>query len=161
MRGEPFERLMAALEHPLVVVAAAHRRGSAACVVGFSSQCSVDPPRYCVYLPTEHRAYEIARRAGHLMVHFLDRRQHALASLVDAGSRTGPDVDAAAEGAPGLRWRTGPDGRTPRLHGVDAWLFGRVVARHEAGDHVGFVLDPVRARVPRRLRPLAARDLTS
>jgi flavin reductase (DIM6/NTAB) family NADH-FMN oxidoreductase RutF len=164
-----FDRLMEAFDQPVVVVAAASRRGAAACVVSFSSQCSVDPPRYCVYLPKDHGAYEVARRAGHLMVHFLDRRQHdvatALATVPHEGRDTAaddePGTDRPATGASPLRWRPGPDGRTPRLHGVDAWLFGRVADRHDTGDHVGFVLAPQRVRVPRRMRLLGARDLAS
>jgi flavin reductase (DIM6/NTAB) family NADH-FMN oxidoreductase RutF len=149
MKREPFQRLMDTIEQPLVLVTAAHRRASTACLVTFSSQCSLEPPRYCLYVPKHEAAYDVVRRAAHLLAHFLDRRQRDLAAMLAAGE----DVFAAAE------WRAGPDGRTPQLRGVDAWLFGRVTARHEVGDHGGFVLDPARIRVPRRLRLLARDDL--
>jgi flavin reductase (DIM6/NTAB) family NADH-FMN oxidoreductase RutF len=165
---QAFDRLMDAFDQPVVVVTAASRRAGAACVVSFSSRCSVDPPRYCVWIPKAHAAHDVVRRAGHAMVHFLDRRQRDLAAAVTTahGLADGADEDdggdafaAAAGAAAGLRWRPGPDGRTPRLHGVDAWLFGRVVGRHDAGDHLGLVLAPQRLRVPRRVRLLGAQDL--
>jgi flavin reductase (DIM6/NTAB) family NADH-FMN oxidoreductase RutF len=154
VRTTVFERLLDALDHPTVVVTAASRRrgpghAPAGCVAAFPAQCSVDPPRYCVFLPKDHPVYDVARRAQHLMVHFLDHRQGGLAACFDDWSG-----DAASSPAGAVRWSPGPDGRTPRLADVDAWLFGRVTARLETGDHVGFVLDPVRAKVPRRLRLL-------
>jgi flavin reductase (DIM6/NTAB) family NADH-FMN oxidoreductase RutF len=146
MKATPFERLMAAFDPPLVVVTAASRRSVAGCLVEFSTQCSVEPPRYCVYVAKAGPDYDVLRRAGHLMVHFLDRRQTDIAAAVEEASLSA------------VRWRTGPDGRTPQLTAVDAWLFGRVVGRHDAGDHVAIVVDPLRERVPRRLRPLGSQQ---
>jgi flavin reductase (DIM6/NTAB) family NADH-FMN oxidoreductase RutF len=169
MKPTAFDRLTGGLDHPMVVVTAASRRVVAGCLVGFSTQCSMDPPRYCVFLSKANHTYEIARKAGHLMVHFLDHRQHDLAALFGEHSAyDGADVTDDRGGAPpgapvdkfaAVRWRPGPDGRTPRLTDVDAWLFGRVVSRHDAGDHVAFVLDPVRTRAPRRLRQLGFQDV--
>jgi flavin reductase (DIM6/NTAB) family NADH-FMN oxidoreductase RutF len=164
MKPTAFERLMGALDHPMVIVTAASRRAIGGCLVGFSVQCSMDPPRYCVFLSKANHTYEVARRAGHLMVHFLDRRQHDLAALFGEHSDE-PDPDRAEPDAEPfdkfahVAWRAGPDGRTPRLTDVDAWLFGKVVSRHDAGDHVAFVLDPVRTRTPRRLRQLGFQDV--
>jgi flavin reductase (DIM6/NTAB) family NADH-FMN oxidoreductase RutF len=147
-RASTFERLVRALEHPTVVVTAAARLEMAGCLVGFSSQCSIDPPRYCVFLSKHDRAYGVARRASHLLVHFLGRRQHALAEHF--GERTSDVTDTFDK----VRWKPGPDGRTPLLTDVDTWLFGKVTSRHDAGDHVAFVLDPQRARLARRFRQL-------
>jgi flavin reductase (DIM6/NTAB) family NADH-FMN oxidoreductase RutF len=155
MSADPFDRLMDRLDRPLVLVTAAARRQVAACIAAFSSQCGLVPPRYCVYLPKDHAAYEVARRAGHLMVHFLDRGDREVVHAFEDGRDEAPvDVFAA------LRWRRGPDGRTPRLADAEAWLFGKVVGRHDVGDHVGFVVEPIKARAPRKLRPLLAGDVT-
>jgi flavin reductase (DIM6/NTAB) family NADH-FMN oxidoreductase RutF len=143
-----FDRLTSSLEYPMVIVTAATRRDIAGCLVGFHTQCSLDPPRYCVYLSTANHTYRVARRASHLLVHFLDRRQHELAQHF--GELTGDEVDKFAS----VRWRPGPDGRTPRLVDVDTWLFGRVERRHDAGDHVAFVLDLVHTRRARRFSQL-------
>jgi flavin reductase (DIM6/NTAB) family NADH-FMN oxidoreductase RutF len=153
MRADPFDRLVEALDPPLVLVAAATRRAVAACLATYSTPCGGEPPRYCVFLPKQHAAYEVARRAGHLVVHFLDRRDGAVAEAFAAEPDEGEDPFTA------LRWRSAPDGRTPRLADADAWLFGKVVGRHDVGDHVGFVVETARARAPRRLRPLHASDL--
>ena len=162
MKPSAFDRLMGSLDHPMVIVTAASRRAVGGCLVGFSVQCSLDPPRYCVFLSKANHTYEVARRAGHLMVHFLDRRQHDLAALFGEHSDA-PDPDADPDDTVSkfdlVTWRPGPDSRTPRLADVDAWLFGKVVSRHDAGDHVGFVLDPVRVRTPRRLRPLGFQEV--
>jgi flavin reductase (DIM6/NTAB) family NADH-FMN oxidoreductase RutF len=156
MRRNPFERLTSALEHPIVVVTAANRREASGCLVAFSSQCSIDPPRYCVFLSKANHTYGVARRASHLLVHFLDHRQHRLAALF--GEETADEVDRFAD----VRWKPGPDGRTPLLTDVDTWMHGKVIDRCDAGDHVAFVLDPLRVRSPRRFRQLGfqrVRDL--
>jgi flavin reductase (DIM6/NTAB) family NADH-FMN oxidoreductase RutF len=156
MKVPPFERLMASLDQPMVVVTAATRRAVAGCLVGFSAQCGSDPPRYCVFIAKANPAYDVMRRAGHVMVHFLDRRQADVATAFETGATLGGgDVE---DGLP-LPWRPGPDGRTPRLTAIDTWVFGRVVGRHDIGDHVAFVLDPLRERVPRRVRPLGSQQV--
>jgi flavin reductase (DIM6/NTAB) family NADH-FMN oxidoreductase RutF len=165
MKPSAFDRLMGSLDRPMVIVTAAHRRAIGGCLVGFSVQCSMDPPRYCVFLSKANHTYEVARRAGHLLVHFLDRRQHELAALFgEHTDEPDPGEDEPVDKWDVVTWRPGPDGRTPRLADVDAWIFAKVVSRHDAGDHVAFILDPVRVRTPRRLRQLGyqdVRDLTA
>ncbi|HEX7096935.1 MAG TPA: flavin reductase family protein [Acidimicrobiales bacterium] len=153
MRRSAFDRLMTSLDHPMAIVTAATRREAAGCLVGFFTQCSIDPPRLCVYLSKPNHTYRVARRASHLMVHFPGRRQRDLAALF--GEQTGDEVDKFAC----VRWRPGPDGRTPRLLDVDAWVFGKVIGRHDAGDHVAHVLEPLRVRAPRKVRQLGYQDV--
>jgi flavin reductase (DIM6/NTAB) family NADH-FMN oxidoreductase RutF len=153
MRSSAFERLTSSLNYPMLVVTAASRREIGGCLVGFFSQCSIDPPRFCVYISEANHTYGVARRASHLLVHFLDRRQHDLAAHF--GELSGDTVDKFD----GVPWRPGPDGRTPRIGGVDAWLFGRIEGRHSGGDHRGFVLEPLQVRCPRRFRQLDYQDV--
>lgn len=144
---------MGSLDHPIAIVTAATRRETNGCLAGFFTRSGIEPPRLTVYLAKREPTCAVARKAPHLMVHVLNRRQHDLAACF--ASREDAEVDPLEQ----VRWRPGPDGRTPRLVDVDAWIFGKVVSRHDTGDHLGFVLDPLRVREPRRLRQLGSRDV--
>ncbi|RSS52863.1 flavin reductase [Streptomyces sp. WAC07061] len=134
--GHDLGGLAEAMDGAMYVVTAAAGGRRAGCLVGFASQCSIDPPRFVVWLSTENRTYDVARAARHLTVHVLGRDQRALAELF--GGRTGDDVDKFARTA----WEPGLDG-SPVLSDVRVWFTGRVERVLEAGgDHVGFVLAP-------------------
>ncbi|MDL5205588.1 flavin reductase family protein [Streptomyces sp. ALI-76-A] len=120
----------------VVTVAADGERSG--CLVGFSSQCSVHPPRFVVWLSKMNHTYRAARSARHLAVHLLTREQRDLAELF--GSRTGDDTDKFAD----VGWREGPEGAAV-LTDAAAWVVGSIVLRVDGGDHVGYVLDPVAA----------------
>ncbi|WCN04690.1 flavin reductase family protein [Streptomyces sp. M92] len=124
------------LDPDMCVVTAAAGGERAGCLVGFSSQCSLDPVRYAVWLSEVNRTYRVARSADVLAVHLLARDQHETAELF--GGRTGDEVDKFQR----ARWRTGHGGALV-LEDAEAWFVGRVVERVPGGDHVGFVLDPV------------------
>lgn len=123
------------LDPELCVVTAEADGERAGCLVGFSSQCSIRPVRYVVWLSKANRTYDIARRADHLAVHLLGHDQYALARLF--GGETGDQVDKFAT----VDWSRGPHG-TVVLGAARAWLVGRVVDHLAGGDHVGFVLAP-------------------
>ncbi|PYC88403.1 flavin oxidoreductase [Streptomyces tateyamensis] len=125
------------LDYPLYVVTAATATERAGCLVGFASQCSIEPPRFAVWLSRANRTYRVARGADHLAVHLLPRR-HALAELF--GGQTGDEVDKFAQ----ADWSPGPRG-TVLLQDVPAWFVGRVLDRFDGGDHLGFLLEPVAA----------------
>ncbi|GGS76762.1 hypothetical protein GCM10010222_17450 [Streptomyces tanashiensis] len=60
------------LDGPMYVVTAEASGGErAGCLVGFASQCSIDPPRFTVRLSTADHAYRVALRAERLTVHRL------------------------------------------------------------------------------------------
>jgi flavin reductase (DIM6/NTAB) family NADH-FMN oxidoreductase RutF len=127
------------------------------CLVGFTTQGSMDPARFLVCLSKRNHTYGVAQRARFLAVHALTAAQRELASLF--GERTGDDVDKFA----GRRWRPGPDG-VPILEECDRWFVGEIIARVDLGDHVGFVLEPVLVPTPAEpssapLRYSAVRDL--
>ncbi|MHB9757344.1 flavin reductase family protein [Streptomyces sp. BYX5S] len=123
------------LDPEMCVVTAEAGGERAGCLVGFSSQCSIRPVRYVVWLSKVNRTYAVAENADHLAVHLLGRDQYALARLF--GGESGDRVDKFAE----VEWGRGPRG-TVVLGAVRAWLVGRVVNRLDDGDHVGFVLTP-------------------
>ena len=59
------------MDAPLVVVTAASGDQRAGCVVGFHSQCSIEPPRYAVWLSKANRTYRVALFATHVALHVL------------------------------------------------------------------------------------------
>ncbi|MGW2485923.1 flavin reductase family protein [Streptomyces sp. NPDC001606] len=124
------------LDPDMCVVTAVAGGERAGCLVGFASQCSIQPPRFTVWLSKANRTYRVARAAHCLAVHLLTRDQRDLAELF--GGETGDEVDKFA----GLDLREGPGGALV-LGDVAAWFVGTVLHRIDGGDHVGHVLDPV------------------
>ncbi|RST15903.1 flavin reductase [Streptomyces sp. WAC05374] len=134
------------LNYPMYVVTAASGDERAGCLVGFASQCSIDPPRFAVWLSTANRTYRVARHSTHLAVHLLDRGQGDLARLF--GGATGDETDKFAR----VPWRP-HEGGVPVLTDARAWFVGRVLDRIDGGDHRGFLLDPLETSPPVPGRP--------
>ncbi|WP_309050948.1 flavin reductase family protein [Streptomyces sp.] len=125
------------LDPPVFVVTARAGDGTrAGCLVGFASQCSIDPEGFMVWLSRRNHTYEVACRSAHLAVHVLSRARLETARLF--AEETGHRVDKFAR----TEWTEGPHG-TPLLADADAWFVGRVEERTDGGDHVGFRLTPV------------------
>ncbi|MBT2546732.1 flavin reductase [Streptomyces sp. ISL-44] len=129
------------LDGPMYVVTVASGAERAGCLVGFASQCSIDPPRFTVWLSIANHTYRIARQAEYLTVHLLHRDDRALAELF--GGETGDQVDKFAR----IGWRPGESG-SPILEQLSTWFTGRIEGRIEGGDHVGFLLAPVAVGPP-------------
>ncbi len=137
--SEAFDRIVAALDPPMFVVTVFDGHERDGCLVGFATQCSIDPPRFLVCLSVKNRTTRIARNARTLVVHALRKDQRELAELF--GGTTGDDVDKFAS----VEWHEGPDG-VPVLDGCD-WFAGSTLVRYDdLGDHEGFVLDIIEAR---------------
>ncbi|MFD4569440.1 flavin reductase family protein [Streptomyces sp. NPDC058467] len=124
------------LNPEMCVVTAAAGGERAGCLVGFASQCSLRPVRFVVWLSKVNRTFEVARCAGFLAVHLLTPQQYEVAALF--GGESGDHVDKFAH----IRWTQGHGGSVV-LEDSPAWFVGRIEQRIDAGDHVGFVLDPV------------------
>ncbi|MFD8374791.1 flavin reductase family protein [Streptomyces sp. NPDC059688] len=135
--GSALDGFLGRLNPDMCVVTAAADGERAGCLVGFASQCSIDPPRFAVWLSKVNHTYHVARAAHHLAVHLLTRDQRDLAELL--GGQTGDEIDKFAR----LDWWEGPGG-APVLADAAAWFVGTILHRTDGGDHVGFVLDPVR-----------------
>jgi flavin reductase (DIM6/NTAB) family NADH-FMN oxidoreductase RutF len=108
------------------------------CLVGFATQCSIHPPRFLACISKENRTFDVVAKADTVAVHFLSRDQRSLAELF--GGETGDEVDKFEL----CEWSEGPDG-VPVLAGVVGCIAGRVLARHDLGDHVGLWLEPIEA----------------
>jgi flavin reductase (DIM6/NTAB) family NADH-FMN oxidoreductase RutF len=131
---ESFHTLVADEDYPMLVVTVAAGGQRDGCLVGFSCQASIQPPRMLVMLSTANHTYRLAVRAELLGVHFLHRDNGPLARLF--GEETADNVDklARCSWAPGL-------GGTPILAGTRGWIVGRIRDRVPAGDHVAHILD--------------------
>jgi flavin reductase (DIM6/NTAB) family NADH-FMN oxidoreductase RutF len=135
---DTFNELMGELDYPMFIVTVAHEGELAGCLVGFATQCSIDPPRFLVCLSKANRTYRVARGADLVAVHFVPADAEPLVELF--GGETGDEVDKFAR----CRWRAGPAG-VPLLDACANRFVGSVRERVDGGDHVGFVLEPVAA----------------
>ena len=101
--GDAFDSIMSSLDAPLVVVTTA-AGGAGGLFVGFHSQSSIEPGRYCVWLSKANHTYGVALRSAHLAIHFLTSSDLALAERF--GTLTGDSTNKSA----GLPVRQGPGG---------------------------------------------------
>jgi flavin reductase (DIM6/NTAB) family NADH-FMN oxidoreductase RutF len=127
--------LVSELDYPMFIVTVASGGQRAGCLVGFATQCSIDPPRFLVCLSEKNRTFRVALRAEVMVVHLVPAEAGGLVELF--GSRTGDDLDKFERCA----WSPGPAG-SPMLDDCANWFAGRIVERMDAGDHTAFLLDP-------------------
>jgi flavin reductase (DIM6/NTAB) family NADH-FMN oxidoreductase RutF len=149
---QQFHRLVRRLDYPMFVVTAAASGERSGCLVGFTTQCSIDPPRFWVGISVRNHTHGVARRAAYLGVHLLERSDRELAELF--GTLTGDEVDKLAWCA----WREGPHGAV-LLDGVADWFVGRVVEVLPGGDHTWFMVEPVAVRSAGAGRPMGFQDV--
>ena len=135
LMASDFERLMAGLDYSMFVVTAAGKEEVSGCLVGFTNQTSIHPPRFLVCLSRKNRTFRVASGAGHLAVHLVPADRIDLAEIF--GGLTTDDTDKL-----GLcEWESGPHG-LPIVSGCPNWFAGPIVDRFEFGDHHGFLLEP-------------------
>lgn len=145
--GAAFEKLVSLLDYPMFVVTTVVGDRKAGCLVGFTSQTSINPPRFLVGLSRKNHTFTVAQDADYLAVHILPRDQPALAELF--GGTSGDSVDKFGE----CDWHSGPHG-LPILDGATGWFAGRVIRRFDVGDHVAHLLEPVDGSAPDTLGEL-------
>lgn len=136
--AETFHRLTGELDYPMLVVTTVAGGERSGCLVGFSTQCSIDPQHYLVCLSDKNHTTRVAAHAEALVVHFLPDTAEDLAELF--GSETGDRVDKFTR----CEWHDGPGG-LPILDRCGRWFAGRILARHTLGDHIGYLLEPFAA----------------
>ena len=107
------------------------------CLVGFTTQCSIDPPRFLVCMSDKNRTTRLLEhgRGDAMVVHLIPERASHIAELF--GAETGDDVDKFSRCA----WTPGPEG-IPVLTDCPSWFVGRILERVPLGDHVGHLLEP-------------------
>ena len=143
-----FHDLVADLDYPMVVVTAP----GAGCLVGFSSQVSIKPPRFLACISKKNHTHDRAADAPTLVVHVLDADDEHLAQVF--GELSGDTVDKLSL----VPWTAGPDD-VPVLDGAAGWFAGRVLDRVDLGDHTGFVLEPFAGERRRGVRQLGFQDV--
>lgn len=134
---DAFDRFVAAGDPPTFVVSATDGVRVDACLVGFASQCSIEPRRFAVALSKANRTYRlVAHGPAVLGVHRLCRGDDAIAAWF--GAHTGDEVDPFGT----FTTTPGPEG-VPLVDALPDRLVGRERARVDAGDHVLVVLEPI------------------
>lgn len=131
-----FDAFVEPLDYPMFVVTTTDHTELSGCLVGFTTQTSIDPPRFLVCLSEKNHTFRVALGADLLAVHELAEDQHDLAELF--GGQTGDEIDKFAR----CRWRPGPGG-VPLLDACPSHVVGRILEHRPLGDHVGFLLEPL------------------
>src|SRR6476620_3040151 len=99
-----FGEFVARADAAALVVTAADGHERSGCLVGFSSQCSIEPPRLVVWLSTVNHTYGVASRADRLAAHLLPSTAMAVAALFAEESGDWTDKFARCS------WVDGPGG---------------------------------------------------
>ncbi len=149
---EQFNAIVAQLNYPMLIVTTATATEMAGCLVGFHTQCSIDPPRMLVCISRRNRTASVAARSDRLAVHFLDEADHALSVLF--GEQTGHTTDKFTQ----CVWRSRHG--LPILTAARAWLIGNVLDRLDLGDHDGYLLEPFEAHLDGDLHQLSFQHVT-
>jgi flavin reductase (DIM6/NTAB) family NADH-FMN oxidoreductase RutF len=144
---QDFDRVVAALDYPLLIATTAAAGERAGCLVGFASQSSIDPPAFLACLSRRNRTYRVAIEADALAIQCLSNEDADLAELF--GAETGDDIDKFDR----CEWSSGP-AAMPILDRAPAWFVGSIAAKADVGDHVAFVLSPIAAELRRDFEPL-------
>ncbi len=130
------QKMLSKLDYPLFIVTTVGDGERSGCLVGFTTQCSIDPIRFIVCLSKKNHTYGVAMRADSLAVHLVPSDRRDLAELF--GGETGDEIDKFER----CSWSDGPRG-LPIVHGCDALFVGNILERFDGGDHGGFILDVV------------------
>jgi flavin reductase (DIM6/NTAB) family NADH-FMN oxidoreductase RutF len=134
---DAFDELLGQTDGPMWILTVSTGRERAGCLVGFATQVSIDPARFLACVSKINHTFGPAMRAEHVAVHVAPTGDDdGLARLF--GEETGDEVDKFER----CEWHEGAEGQ-PILDGCSGWFVGHVVARHDVGDHVGLVLEPV------------------
>lgn len=133
---QAFDSLVGRLDYPMFVITTAAPDGErSGCLVGFATQCSIDPARFLVCVSDKNRTYRVLERSDAMAVHVVPRDAGHIVELF--GGETGDEADKFDRCA----WRSGPEG-LPLIDDCPSWFAGRILERVPLGDHVGHVLEP-------------------
>jgi len=139
-----FKALVSHFDNQMLIVTTAADGEMSGCLVGFATQCSIDPARLLLCLSKQNHTFRVAERGAEtLVVHVPRMADREVARHF--GELTGDEVDKFV----GVPWQPGPGG-APVLTGLD-WCAGRVIGQHDLGDHVGFTLEIMDVGSARRL----------
>lgn len=136
---EDLKAFFALVDYPYYVVTVrAPDDDMSGCLVGFVTQCSIDPPNFLVCISKLNHTLAVAERAAGMGLHFLGADQSATARLF--GEQTGDLVDKFAS----VDWRLGATG-APLLVEAAVSMEGQILGHFSVGDHEAFLVRAVRA----------------
>ena len=137
--ADPFDDLMAANDPSVVIVTTIADGRRAGCLVGFHSQCSIEPLRYAIWLSKANHTFGVAFAADTFAIHWIRADRSDLADLF--GGTTGDEIDKFTRCA----WTEGPGG-VPLLDECEDRFVGRRLAWLDVDvDHCCIVLEPLAA----------------
>jgi flavin reductase (DIM6/NTAB) family NADH-FMN oxidoreductase RutF len=143
-----FDEIAGQLDYPMVIVTTAAREERAGCLVGFHSQCGINPARYAIWISKANHTFRVATGANMFGVHFLDERARDLAVLFGTTSDDSSDKFARC------RWSPGPNG-VPLLDDCTTRMLAQRVASFDCdADHVCIVVAPITVEMSAQFRPL-------
>ena len=149
---DDFAALTDELDFAMFIVTAAAGDRRAGCLVGFTTQCSMDPLRYLVCLSRRNHTTAVAVDATLLAVHVVTAGTRGLADLF--GTNCGAAIDKFER----CDWTAGPEG-VPLLTGCPDRFIGRIRSTEDFGDHIGFVLDVVEVSAGAPGKPVTFQEL--
>jgi flavin reductase (DIM6/NTAB) family NADH-FMN oxidoreductase RutF len=149
---EDFDAFVARLDGALLVVTAATEEERAGCIVGFHTQCSIDPPRYAVWLSKANFTYRVALFTTHLALHMVDAGDRMLLQLF--GGTSGDRTEKFAL----VDWAPGPGGVPLLTQCPSRVVLERTTVLDHGGDHVCFVGTPVDAGFSPDVEPMRLAD---
>lgn len=138
--ADEFGQFVEGLDYPLFVVTVEHDGERSGCLVGFTTQVSIDPPQMLVCISEKNHTRGLVEHADLVAVHVLPPDQQELAELF--GEETGDATDKFAR----CSWHAGPGG-VPLLDGAARHMVGRILTRVPFADHLGLLLEPVETHV--------------
>ena len=150
---DAFDRIMAALDTPMVVATASHEGDDAGCLVGFHTQSSIEPRRCAIWLSKANHTAGVALQTEHLGIHFLTSDDRDLAEVF--GTLSGDDVDKLAM----VEHHAGPAGVPVIDRCPNRLVVRRVALLDEGGDHFCVVTEPIEAHASGPFRPLRLSDV--
>jgi flavin reductase (DIM6/NTAB) family NADH-FMN oxidoreductase RutF len=147
-----FDDLVTHINGAMVIVTAANGGDRDGCLVGFHCQCSIEPPRYAVWMSVLNHTTRLAAKATHVAVHVLAADDRHLAELF--GGETGDDTDKLAT----VAWSAGPGGAPLLDLCPNRFVLEIDHVMDSDGDHVCIVGRPATAQMSAPGHPLRLTD---
>ena len=113
-----FEAIAGRVDYPMYIATTRAGDERSGCLVGFATQCSIDPPRFLACISDKNHTYRVLESgAGSMAVHVVPEQADHLVELF--GGETGDEEDKFAQ----CGWSEGPEG-LPVLDDCPSWFAG-------------------------------------
>ena len=154
MSIDGFNSLMTALDPPMAIVTTAIGDECAGCLIGFHSQSSINPSRYCIWISKANHTHRALLHSPHVAIHFLTKDDRDLAHLF--GELSGDEVDKFA-----LCDATIHETGVPVLERCQYRIIARrATLLEDDGDHACVMVEPLEVSTGKNFVALRLSDLT-